>query len=341
MSPLSVTPVEGYFIVTNDDLLFEVKGVIHPKDRIIAYLRYIQDKQGDRQSKGGARFRKVYNLEERNEILRTKYPQYLWFDDRRGRQFQAVPRNRISFVLNPTEGLRQLLDMGRHVTTLERASRSLAELLVEKTGVEWSDIGLTGSQLVGLSSQKSDIDLVVYGSKPARKIHRSLKGKLDSFPEIEQYQADRLKSHVRFRWEKHDRWSKTLQKIESQKALQGLFRSYDFFIRAVKLPEEIEHKYEDLVIQDKGIQTVGCVVTDDSDSIFTPCIYSVESETDLQRLVSFRGRFTEHVFTGETVEARGRLETVTNVNTDESFTQLVLGENPLDYLMPGQAIQES
>ena len=47
------------------------------------------------------------------------------------------------------------------------------------------------------------------------------------------------------------------------------------------------------------------------------------------------------MFTGETVEARGRLETVTNVNTDESFTQLVLGEDPLDYLMPGQAIQES
>ncbi|MHA1938730.1 MAG: hypothetical protein ACW97O_11020, partial [Candidatus Thorarchaeota archaeon] len=69
---------------------------------------------------------------------------------------------------------------------------------------------------------------------------------------------------------------------------------------------------------------------------------SVESDniTDLQRLVSFRGRFTEHVFTGETVEARGRMETVTNVNTDESFTQLVLGENPLDYLMPVQAIQE-
>ena len=327
--------------MTDDDLLFEVKGVIHPKDRIIAYLRYIQDKQGDRQSKGD-RFRKVYNLEERNEILRTKYPQYLWFDDRRGRQFQAVPKDRISFVLNPTDGLRQLLDMGRHVTDLEGASRSLAELLVERIGVEWSDIGLTGSQLVGLASQKSDIDLVVYGSKPARKIHRSLKDNLDSFPEIERYHDGRLKSHVRFRWEKHNRWDEALQRLESQKALQGLFRSYDFFIRAVKLPEEIEHDYEDLIIHDEGIQTVGCVVTDDSDSIFTPCIYTVESDdiTNLQRLVSFRGRFTEHVFTDETVEARGRLETVKNVNTDRSFTQLVLGESPLDYLMPVQAIQE-
>jgi predicted nucleotidyltransferase len=231
--------------------------------------------------------------------------------------------------------------MGSHVSDLERASRSLAELLVDKASVNWSDIGLTGSQLVGLSSQKSDIDLVVYGSRPARKIHRSLKGKLDSFPEIKQYHGDPLKKHVRFRWEKHERWTKALQIIESQKALQGLFRSYDFFIRTVKLPEEIDYKYEDLVIRDKGIQTISCIVTDDSDSIFTPCIYIVESDmTRLQRLVSFRGRFTEHVSAGETVEARGRLEMVTNVNTDESFTQLVLGENPSDYLMPIQVIQE-
>jgi predicted nucleotidyltransferase len=213
---------------------------------------------------------------------------------------------------------------------------------VEKADVEWSDIGLTGSLLVGLSSQKSDIDLVVYGSKPAKRIHSSLKDRLYSFSGIEPYHGERLNNHVRFRWEKHGKWEKALKKIESQKALQGMFESYDFFIRAVKLAEEIEYNYEDLIVRDEGIHTVNCVVTDDTDSIFTPCIYTVESDmTSLQRLVSFRGRFTEHVFTGEAVEARGRLETVINVNTDDSFTQLVLGEDSLDYLMPIQAIRKS
>lgn len=342
MSPLSVTPVEGYFIMTDDDLLFEVKGVVHPKDRIIAYLRYIQDKHGDRQSRSGTRFRKVYSLKERDEILHREYPQYLWLDENRGRQFQAVPRNRVSFVLSPIDGLRQLLDMGIHITALERAARALAELLVDRAGIEWSDIGLTGSQLVGLSGEKSDIDLVVYGSKPARRIHSVLREDYDSLPGIERYHGIRLKRHVKFRWDKHDQWERSLQEIESQKALQGLFRSYDFFIRMVKIPDEVEYKYEDLIIRDKGIQTVECLVIDDNDSIFTPCTYIVESDmTSLRRLVSFRGRFTEHVFAGESVEARGRMETVTNVNTNESFTQLVLGEDPLDYLMPIQSIQKS
>ncbi|MFX0054677.1 MAG: nucleotidyltransferase domain-containing protein [Candidatus Hermodarchaeota archaeon] len=328
--------------MTDDNLLFEVKGVIHPKERIIAYLRYIQDKHGDRQSRSGTRFRKVYNLKEREEILHREYPQYLWLDENRGRQFQAVPRDRVSFVLSPIDGLRQLLDMGTHVTGLERASLTLAELLVELGGIEWSDVGLTGSQLVGLSSQKSDIDLVVYGSEPARRIHSVLRDKFDSFAGLERYHGIRLKKHVQFRWDRHNQWEEALQKIESKKVLQGLFRSYDFFIRMVKLPDEIEHMYEDLIIRDKGIQTVKCVVLDDTDSIFTPCIYTIESDmTNLQRLISFRGRFTEQVFAGESVEARGRMETVTNVNTDESFTQLVLGEDPWDYLMPTQAIQKS
>jgi predicted nucleotidyltransferase len=328
--------------MTNDDLLFEVKGVIHPKDRIIAYLRYIQDEHGDRQSRSGTRFRKVYNLKERDEILHREYPQYLWLDKRRGRQFQAVPRDRVSFILSPIDGLRQLLDMGIHITAPERASRDLAELLVDRAGIEWSDIGITGSQLVGLSTKMSDIDLVVYGSESARRIHSVLKAEFDSLPGIERYHGIRLKSHVKFRWDKHDQWVEALQKIESQKALQGLFRSYDFFIRMVRLPNEVEYKYEDLIIRDKGIQTVECLVIDDTDSIFTPCTYTVESDmTSLQRLVSFRGRFTEHVFEGEFVEARGRMETVTNVNTDESFTQVVLGEDPLDYLMPIHAIQKS
>lgn len=333
---MSTVPIEGYFIITNDDLIFEVKGIIHPRNKIIAYLRYIQDDEGDRQLESGIKFRKVYNLIDRNEILRTKYQQYLWLDEKRGREFQAIPIECISFVLNPTDGLRHLLDMGSHVTDLQKACCSLAELLVDQADLDWSDIGVTGSQLVGLSSQKSDIDLVVYGSKSARKIHSLLKAKLDSLTEIKQYHGDRLKRHVKFRWEKHEHWMKALQMIESQKVFQGLFRSYDFFIRAVKLPEEIDYNYEDLVIRNEGIQKVSCVVLDDSDSIFTPCIYTVESDnmTELQNLISFRGRFTEHVFAGEAVEARGRLEVVTNSNTNESFTQLVLGEDPLDYLMP-------
>ena len=48
-----IRPIEGYFIVTQNDHIFEIKGLLHPKDRLIAYLRYIPDAEGYRYASDG------------------------------------------------------------------------------------------------------------------------------------------------------------------------------------------------------------------------------------------------------------------------------------------------
>ncbi|MHA2601772.1 MAG: hypothetical protein AM324_006545 [Candidatus Thorarchaeota archaeon SMTZ1-83] len=334
MNSLTSQPIEGYFVVTNEGLVFEVKGVIQPVDRLIAYLRYVPDPSGNRQSRDGLRFSKVYDLEKRNRYLREKHPQYLWYDEKRGRVLQAVPNDCVSYVLSPIDGLRQLRDLGLHMTALEEASQSLAQSIVDKAGIESSDIGLTGSQLVGLDTSQSDIDLVVYGARQAKRVHAVLRD--SSLPRTKRYHGDRLERHLDFRWKGHSRWRSVLKKIEAKKALQGLYDWIDFFVRAVKLPDEMGYSYDDFTFECKGTRVVDCVVTNDSDSIFTPCTYLVQCEElpDLSRLVSYRGRFTEHVHRSERVEARGRLELVRNVTKAESFYQLVLGEDSFDYLVP-------
>jgi len=334
VNSLTSQPIEGYFAVTNDGLVFEVKGVIQPVDRLIAYLRYIPDDSGNRQSKDGSRFLKVYDLEKREKYLREKHPQYLWHDEKCGRVLQAVPNDCISYVLSPIDGLRQLRDLGLHLTALEEASLSLAQSIVDKAGIEWAEIGLTGSQLVGLDTSQSDIDLVVYGSRPAKRVHTVLRD--SSLPRTKRYHGERLEKHLDFRWKAHSRWRSVLAEIEAKKALQGLYDSIDFFVRAVKLPDEMDHNYDDFTFEYEGTRVVRCMVTDDSDSIFTPCTYLVRCEElpDLSRLVSYRGRFTEHVHRNTHVEAKGRLELVRNVAKEESFHQLVLGEDYLDYLVP-------
>ena len=59
--------VEGYFIKTLDNLIFEVKGVIHPNDRIIAYVRYVPNIVS---SDSVPRFQKIYDLYEREKYLK-------------------------------------------------------------------------------------------------------------------------------------------------------------------------------------------------------------------------------------------------------------------------------
>jgi predicted nucleotidyltransferase len=327
--------LEGYFIMTDDDCIFEVKGDLHPVDRVIAYLRYIPSKNGDRCSSGGVRYKKVYSLQERELSLSEKYPHYLWHDERHGRVLQSVPINRIAFVLNPVVCMSQMRDMSTHLDNLQKASLKLASLLVEKAGVSWLDVGITGSQLAGLALVNSDIDLVVYGSKPARKVFRLLRDRGESFG-IKRYSGKKLEDHVTFRWGRENAWWQLMKRIEAKKVLQGEFGSYDFFIRNVKLPEERAYSYEDLSYANEGIQKIQGKITDSQDSIFTPCRYRIESAESpmFRQIVSYRGKFTEQAEEGMIFEAKGRAESVRVKGIGEEFMQLVLGEDPADYLIP-------
>lgn len=333
---LSFQAVEGFFLVTNDNHIFEVKGVVHPKGRVVAYLRYLPDQDGNRVSLSGIRYRKITSLKERENYLQEMNSEYLWFDETRGRLLQAVPLNRIALVLNPVDCLRQIRDMGRHSSSLQQASLNLVQALTDMTKIEWGAIGLTGSQLVGLASSESDIDLVIYGEKPSRKLYSILKKQFHAIGDLGGYAGESLDKHVTFRWGENPRWRDVLRKVESDKVLQGLFGGYEFFIRMVKSPDEIGYEYEDFAIHNEGMLTVKCYVTDDYDSIFTPCAYGVQCNEfgNLRKLVSYRGRFTEQVSKGMDVKAKGRLESVTNRRFGEEFSQLVLGEIWDDYLVP-------
>ncbi|KYH39438.1 MAG: DNA polymerase subunit beta, partial [Candidatus Bathyarchaeota archaeon B26-1] len=62
---------EGDFIETLEGLIFDVKGLVHPRERVVAYLRYLEDPSGDR-VRAGKRYVKVYSLERREAILRER-----------------------------------------------------------------------------------------------------------------------------------------------------------------------------------------------------------------------------------------------------------------------------
>jgi hypothetical protein len=107
------SPIEGYFVITSDNLVFEVKGVVHPENRIIAYLRYVPSESS---STG---FKKVYDLDEREKYLREKYPEYLWNSEPHGRIVQSVSEEKIESILDPVDRLAQMREADE-VTHLER-----------------------------------------------------------------------------------------------------------------------------------------------------------------------------------------------------------------------------
>ena len=322
--------VEGYFVKTSDNLIFEVKGVVHPHDRIIAYVRYVPnlDSPGSDSS-----FRKIYDLHEREEYLSNGFLGYLWFSKTHGRVLQAVPHKKIVRVLNPIEHMDQIRN---DKSALSIATTNLVELLLDNTGINRTEIGVTGSQLVGVATETSDIDLVVYGESTCRKFYNKLRKNFDKIPRLERYEGELLDAHVLFRWGSLTEHRELLHRIESTKILQGVFESHQFFIRLVKRPQDVGEVFGQIMTENLKTREVHCSVIKDRNSIFTPCTYQVESLDlpKLKQLVSYRGRFTEQVSSGMSVKSRGRLENVIDSSTGENYQQLVLGENPSDYLIP-------
>ncbi|MEM2828660.1 MAG: hypothetical protein QXZ14_00185, partial [Candidatus Jordarchaeales archaeon] len=158
--------MEGFFIEDIDGLIFDVKGLLHPPDRVIAYLRYFPDREGERERRG-VKYRKVYSLAERDTVLKTKKPEYLYFDPVFGIVLEGVPRDRIVKVYDPREKLSQLLGEEER-SGLEEAAVHLALEIARKAGIPLSSIGVSGSMLVGLAGEGSDVDLVVFGEVNSR-----------------------------------------------------------------------------------------------------------------------------------------------------------------------------
>ncbi len=140
--------LEGAAVETAAGLIFTVKGVVHPPDRIVAYLRYVPDQRGER-LRGRQRYRRVYSVAEREETLRALGLSYRVDDPMLGVPVDAVPWDDVTRVYDPRERLQRLRDTGSDGALTEDAL-ALAELLRDAAGVPGTALGLTGSLLFDL-----------------------------------------------------------------------------------------------------------------------------------------------------------------------------------------------
>ncbi len=319
---------EGYFIITTEDLIFEVKGNLHPKNRTIAYLRYAIEKNGERESGTEIRYKKIYPLSERETYLKKYYPKYIWYDPNRKRTFQSINDKDIKIVIDPVDFLSSLRDRGSHILLLQEQALELADTLSKCASIDISCFGITGSLLLGLEKETSDIDLVVYGEDESFKLYSYLQQHFDDIDGISRYSGNLLEKHAIFRWGPEKGLMKEYQAIEARKNLQGLFRDYEFFIRLTKPYCSNSPQYEDYKIIDKGKIMLTAYVLDDIHRIFTPCEYYVKCEENryLKKIISYRGRFTEQVSKGDTIVVCGRLEEVSVKSQNLFYHQIVVGD---------------
>jgi predicted nucleotidyltransferase len=331
---------EGDFIENSEGSIFDVKGTIHPPDRIIAYLRYFLDEEGERR-KQGKPYSKVYDLSKRYALLEKRYPQYLLYDPVFDEKLCEVPVDIVENLYKPTEKLRKLRNSGG-LDVLESLALQLAELLKNAASIPWNAIGVSGSIMVGLHTPVSDIDPVVYRSENCRKVFSALKNLLDEeHGPFKPYTRKELKDLFDFRSKDTIMSFEDFVRSESRKVLQGKFFQRDYFIRFVKDWSEVDEKYGDVRYVNVGYARIEATVVDDSESIFTPCTYKVSDVSVLEgsqvrqveEIASFRGRFCEQARESEVVIAQGKVERVTDIRQDREYFRLLLGNKPSDCMI--------
>ncbi|MFQ6125611.1 MAG: hypothetical protein ACE5R6_13570 [Candidatus Heimdallarchaeota archaeon] len=335
-------------MTTKEGLIFDVKGVIHPPDRVIAYLRYIPDFLVEKNAFKERRksYIKVYMLEEREKELRRRYPWYLYPSKCLGVTIQAVPHEQILQIHDPIEKFQKIAQsISADLDPLSKYCLDLGQAICSEAKIPPMNMGVSGSVLVDLHTKHSDIDLVVYGSIEGRRVYDLMTKLYTQTARIEGlsfYRDLDLRKLYRFRSISTPISFNDFVRVETKKVLQGLYKGYDFYIRLVCKPEDTGLNFGDQCFQDCGDVVLKARIANDSKRFFTPCIYDIEDviilsppqlNINIETIESFRGRFCDAARIGEQVRVQGKLEQITDQKTGRKWYRVLLGRDRRDFMV--------
>ncbi|TFF90264.1 MAG: hypothetical protein EU548_03885 [Promethearchaeota archaeon] len=337
--------IEGDYLETKTNhLFFDVKGLRHPKDRKICFVRFYPNPEGDR-LREGLKYKKIYNLQERYAFLKAKFPQYIFYSEQLDLEVQGVELSEIKKIYTPRDYIQRLRRQSEF-TRLEQCSLELCDLFIEEGKLPEKVIGITGSPMVGLNKAHSDIDLIIYGTQASRDFQEHLYNILTSGGYCRGYNLEEYHSHYEWRAGGSDIPFDRFLQCEKRKQHQGMYKGFEFFIRYIKSPEDWKGGYYDYKYQNYGRIKVDARILDAKDALFTPCSYKIEvlkvlemespfsdfQVNALREVNSYRGRFCEQAIKGERVSIEGKLEKVIYKNEEEYF-RILLRDQTTDHFL--------
>ncbi len=331
---------EGDLIRTKSNVVFDVKGAVHPPDKLIAFPRFIPQADGTRRGKD-ANYGKVYSLGDRFRYLQQNHPELIVYDPVFGETLCEVPTAQVAQHYQPTEKLAQLR-AATNPTPLEQKALRLATELKQAADIPWNAIGISGSIMAGLTTTTSDIDPLVYGAESSCKAYAAMQRLRETADSgFKPYTKQELKTLYDFRVKDTHMGFEDFLAVESRKAFQGMFEGTDYFVRFVKDWSEVGERYGDVCYQNSGYCRIRGTVEDSSDALFTPCSYGLGSVEVLEgpklspisEVASFRGRFCMQAAVDQRIEAQGKIESVTNQKSGSKHYRLILGNKPEDYMV--------
>jgi predicted nucleotidyltransferase len=291
------------FIETAEGLIFAVVGQGTEHGKVLCFLRYVKDNPG---------WKKV-TTEPANAFLKQHHPDYLHYSPVLDAHLHAVAMDRIVKHHQPKQRLQQVMQ-AKKKDAVERDLFQLCDLL-QQHGLDLTQIGITGSILVGVQKQQSsDIDLVCYGRAvfhQCRAITRELieRGQLQELNDNDWQQSYQRRScdlsFADYVW--HER-RKTNKAVINE-------RKFD-----LNLIDELRGS-EATSYQKCGAIKLQCTVTDDTHAFDYPAEFKIDHD-QFDAVVSFTATYTGQAIKCETVEVSGIVE-----QTQQGLKRIVVGSS--------------
>lgn len=332
---------EGDFIELKDGSIFEIKGVTHPPYGAIAYPRYIPSEEGER-VRFGRRYKRLYTFEEKIRVLKERFPRYYVYDRYYSRLLPIIPWSEVQRHFKPQDAVRALKS-AQSLVGLRLKALEFIEYISDVAGISAGRIGISGSILLALDREDSDIDVVIYGLKESSSVREAILHAMAEGEVLSRLPEARLKELYISRSRDTEMRYEDFVKLEQRKSNQGLFKGTLFFVRYIRDWGEIGEQYGCYSIRRVGYARISARVADASEAHMTPAQYILEDVTVLSgpsrltvdRLISWRGRFAEQASEGEEVVAQGSVEEV--LSDGAVFRQMTVGEERVDTILPLKA----
>jgi len=290
------------FIETAEGLIFAVVAQGTEQGKVLCFLRYVKDNPG---------WKKV-TTEPANAFLEQYHPDYQHYSPILDAHLHAVAINRVVKHHQPKQRLQQIMQANQ-LDAIERDLFQLCELLQQR-GLDLNQIGITGSILVEVQKQSSDMDLVCYGRSvfhQCRAITRELveQGKLQELNDKDWQESYQRRScdlsFADYVWHEQRKTNKAV--------ING--RKFDLnFIDELKRSGVTSY-------QKQGAITVQCKVIDDIHAFDYPAEFKIDHE-QFDAIVSFTATYTGQAIKGETVEVSGIVE-----QTQQGLKRIVVGSS--------------
>lgn len=310
-------PKDRDFLETEEGSFFCVAGYLHPFDKITAYLKYSPVTEG-KWRKGTTAFRRelpyyhVFSVSKTIEYLKKNFPQYVHFCPVRQIEMSMVPKKFIKQYYEPEKRMNHLFSSPQD--ELEEKVAAFAQDIMDETGIPLTFLGITGSILIGLHNPSfSDIDLIVYGKENSV----TLKNVLRILGNVQPLEDKRKEEWISHKMEIFGLSRTHAEVFAARKWNYGFYKDTYFSVHPTRTDAEITEQYGDVQYTGMGAATVKAEITDSSESMFLPALYTIEvleviegKNVFIDEIVSYEGIYCDVFVEGEKIEARGRLEQV-------------------------------